>query len=238
MVERFHRQLKAALKAQLNPNAWMDSLPLILLGIRTSLKEDLNSTAAEMVYGTTLRLPGEFFTPSSPTSLPDPSEYLNQLKAHFRTLSATSPRLTQGNSTFARGLVTATHVFVRHDTVRKPLQPPYDGPLPVVERTNKHYTVALNCRNDTISIDRLKPAHLDSEHSDTHTEQSPPTPHPTTFPHRPHHLIPLALVDVYTSPHISLVTCKTLGGSHVVNTLTLTQLYLIFVTMFTNLLFL
>ena len=86
MVERFHRQLKAALKAQPNPDAWMDSLPLILLGIRTALKEDLNSTTAEMVYGTTLRLPGEFFDPPSTTSLPDPSEYLNQLRLHFRTL--------------------------------------------------------------------------------------------------------------------------------------------------------
>ena len=31
MVERFHRQLKAALKAQTNSAAWMDTLPLILL---------------------------------------------------------------------------------------------------------------------------------------------------------------------------------------------------------------
>ena len=32
MVERFHRQLKAALKAQTNPMSWMDVLPLVLLG--------------------------------------------------------------------------------------------------------------------------------------------------------------------------------------------------------------
>ena len=45
MVERFHRQLKAALKAQPQPASWMDALPLVLLGIRTALKEehDLNS---------------------------------------------------------------------------------------------------------------------------------------------------------------------------------------------------
>ena len=36
MIERFHRQLKAALKAQPQPDAWMDTLPLILLGIRTA----------------------------------------------------------------------------------------------------------------------------------------------------------------------------------------------------------
>ena len=38
MVERFHRQLKCALKAQTNANSWMDVLSLVLLGIRTSLK--------------------------------------------------------------------------------------------------------------------------------------------------------------------------------------------------------
>ncbi len=54
MVERFHRQLKASLKAQLNPPAWINALPFVLLGIRTALKEDI---AAELVYGTTLRLP-------------------------------------------------------------------------------------------------------------------------------------------------------------------------------------
>ena len=73
MVERFHRQLKAALKAQPQPDSWMDALPFVLLGIRTTLKEDISATAAEMVYGTTLRLPGEFFTPSQ-RSLPDPSD--------------------------------------------------------------------------------------------------------------------------------------------------------------------
>ena len=56
VIERFHRQLKAALKAQPNPpHSWIDTLPLILLGIRTLLKEDISETAAEMVYGTTLQ---------------------------------------------------------------------------------------------------------------------------------------------------------------------------------------
>ncbi len=58
LVECFHRQLKAALKAYPHPDRWTDALPLILLGIRTTLKEDISCTAAELVYGTNLRLPG------------------------------------------------------------------------------------------------------------------------------------------------------------------------------------
>ncbi len=60
MVERFHRQLKAALKAQPYPDRWMEALPTVLLGIRTAVKRDISCTSAELVYGTTLRLPGEF----------------------------------------------------------------------------------------------------------------------------------------------------------------------------------
>ena len=41
LVERFHRQLKASLKAKLNTNHWFDDLPLVLLGIRTALKQDI-----------------------------------------------------------------------------------------------------------------------------------------------------------------------------------------------------
>ena len=33
LIERFHRHLKSALKAQPQPEHWIDSLPLVLLGI-------------------------------------------------------------------------------------------------------------------------------------------------------------------------------------------------------------
>ena len=184
MVERFHRHLKSALKTQPTPDAWMDTLPLILLGIRTALKEDISSTAAEMVYGTTIRLPGEFINPSQ-TTLPDSSEFINQLRAHMRTLTPTSSRSTLRPSSIPATLSTSTHVFVRHDGVRKPLQPPYDGPYAVVKKTDKHFTLSINGRNDTVSIDRLKPAHLDTDivSSQSHSTQSTPNQPPhTTLP--------------------------------------------------------
>nr|XP_054753962.1 uncharacterized protein LOC129259726 [Lytechinus pictus] len=57
LVERFHRQLKSALKAQGDPQHWHEYLPIVLLGIRTTVKEDLTCSPAELVFGTTLRLP-------------------------------------------------------------------------------------------------------------------------------------------------------------------------------------
>ena len=41
---------------------WMEVLPLILLSIRSCWKEDIGSTTAELVYGTTHRLWGNFLT--------------------------------------------------------------------------------------------------------------------------------------------------------------------------------
>ena len=67
LMEQFHRQLKASLKCQPIPNNWVSALPMILLGIRTALKEDLHCSAAELVYETSLRLPGEFSTACLPS---------------------------------------------------------------------------------------------------------------------------------------------------------------------------
>ena len=82
IIERFHRQPKSSLKSYPNLTNWTDILPIILLEIRTTLKDDLQCTAAELVYGTTLRLPGEFFNSSTvKDAVPDPFNYVTRLKA-------------------------------------------------------------------------------------------------------------------------------------------------------------
>ena len=60
LVERFHRTMKASLKARLTGPNWNDELPWVLLGIRTAPKEDLQSSSAELVYGEPLTVPGSF----------------------------------------------------------------------------------------------------------------------------------------------------------------------------------
>jgi len=50
LVERFHRHLKASLRARLTGPNWLDELPWVLLGIRTAPKEDVGASSAELVY--------------------------------------------------------------------------------------------------------------------------------------------------------------------------------------------
>ena len=173
MVERFHRQLKTALKCSSNPHLWTESLPLVLLGIRTAIKDDLKCSTAEMVYGTTLRLPGELFI-STPSDIPsDPLSYVDTLKELMNQLQYQQPRSPSSNPTFVhKDLTDCTHVFVRNDAKKPPLQPTYNGPFKVVDRKTRHFVIARNDgRTDTVSIDRLKPAYS-MVSSDTHIEQS------------------------------------------------------------------
>lgn len=178
MVERFHRQLKAALKAHPNPTSWTEVLPVILLGLRSAFKPDLGCTVAELVYGTTLRLPGEFLVPSKNAPSADPASYVTRLKAIFDRLRPTPPRQPSSTKLYVHDdLQTCTHVFVRVDAVRKPLQPPYSGPYQVVSRTPKFFTLIINGKQDQVSIDRLKPAYIEAPPADTLTAAPVATAH-------------------------------------------------------------
>ena len=180
IIERFHRQLKTALKTYPDPNSWATLLPMVLLGIHTALKDDLGCTAAELVYGTSLRLPGEFFAASPDT--PNPSSYVTQLKSAMRQLRASPTRAAQRQSYVNPALATSSHVFVRHDATRKPLQQPYDGPFKVVKRAAKYYTVDINGRHDTVSLDRLKPAFCEQSGVPTTSTRNEQSASPTSTP--------------------------------------------------------
>ena len=176
-----------------------------------------------MVYGTTLHLPGEFFTPSPTTSLPDPSDFLNTLKSHFRQVKPTPPTPTTKNANIPWSLSTATHVFVRHDAVRTPLQPFYDGPYPVTKRTNKFFTIKLDNRTD-ISVDRLKPAHIDSmdtsldlclpEYLSHQTQPTSSSPQPRLNNEAQMPTTTRSGRRVHFPPYIFHTTCKILGGGN------------------------
>ena len=79
----------------------------------------------------------------------------------------------------------ASFVFVRCDQVRRPLTPHYTGPYKVLERTEKYFVVDKAGKRDSISIDRLKPAYLEStneHHNQSHTMPIPPIPSKSSIP--------------------------------------------------------
>lgn len=181
LVERFHRQLKAALMAHGDTEHWIDALPLVLLGIRSTFKEDLQCAAAQLVYGTSLRLPAQFICQqSSPENKLDTPSYLKRLQDVFKAIRPVSPRHKSTHKPFLfKDLQTASHVFLRTDAVRKSLQPPYTGPHLVIERHDKHFTIRVGVREEKVSIDRLKPAYVQTSANDAIFPVS--TLHPSTF---------------------------------------------------------
>lgn len=82
LVERFHRQLKAAIMRHAKDD-WYEVLPVVLLGIRTDWKEDTSPSFAELVYREPLRLPSDLFN-TSPTEVTDYSDFLFCLRTHVR----------------------------------------------------------------------------------------------------------------------------------------------------------
>uniref|UniRef100_A0A0K8WI33 Gag-Pol polyprotein n=1 Tax=Bactrocera latifrons TaxID=174628 RepID=A0A0K8WI33_BACLA len=149
IVERLHRQLKAALLC--HNESWYDALPAVLLGLRSAWKE--------LVYGETIRLPGEFIAPSS-RDLSAP-ELIKVLQNHFRGLTpAEMSRKTNYRLFKFRDLDHTSHVFVRRGQIGPSFSHPYDGPYRVAARYAKYFTVHINGKDIPVSIDRLKPAYI------------------------------------------------------------------------------
>lgn len=155
LVERFHRTLKAAIMA-VDSKHWTDRLPMIMLGLRTSFREDLDCSVADLVYGQSLRLPGEYFE-RYPEGIRQ-ADFLVQLQKTFDHLQPRNPKHHSKPSVFVHhDLAKCSHVFVRIDAVKKPLQRPYEGPFKVLRRYDKFMDVQIHGKSQRISIDRLKP---------------------------------------------------------------------------------
>lgn len=171
LVERFHRQLKAAIVCHANER-WTESLPWVLLGIRSAFKDDLQTSSAELVYGEPLRLPGEFFEATVDGTF-DITEFSARLRNFASVLRPTPASHHSKPKVFIfKDLATCDHVFLRIDASRGSLQPAYTGPHKVVTRGAKVFKIILNNKEVTVSIDRLKPAFILAEH----VEESGPEP--------------------------------------------------------------
>ena len=177
MIERFHRQLKAAIMAHESPNPWTITLPAVLLGVRSAVKERLGRSAAEMIYWTTLRLPGEFTKQYNVDANTDLENYSDKLRVAMSRLRLCPPRDTQQHNIFQfKEIATCTHVFLRRIAIAPPLTAPYYGPYNVVARKGRVMKILVKGKVETVSLDRVKPAHMECEPTTgTTTQRKPPS---------------------------------------------------------------
>ena len=152
LVERFHRRLKAALRARCADADWYLYLPWILLSFRTTPADSSNISPAQQLYGAALQLPTQFCTqpvslasPPTPTPLPQP--IVHNLPSNPSLPSSLPPALLQ-----------ASHVLIRRDAAAPPLTPVFSGPYQVLSRSPHFFTLRLGSRTDTVSVHRLKAA--------------------------------------------------------------------------------
>ena len=160
IVERLHRQLKAAIMCHAS-SQWTEVLPLVLLGMRSAWKEDIQASPAELVYGEPLLLPGQFLSPTNEHTTADVTDLATRLRAHMAKLTPTATTW-HSKSTFyiPRDLANSSHVLMRLDHVRKPLEQPYAGPYKVLKRQPKYFQLEIRGKQVNVSIDRLKPAYI------------------------------------------------------------------------------
>lgn len=164
MIERFHRVMNDAIACVLDRNRtadWARALPLILLSHRTTPRDDLAASPADLVYGTPLSLPADFII-REPRPITKPTEaFVLDFFEQMRNLPETAPRPQAPTASLSENLKDAAWVYVRLDTHTGKLQPRYEGPCRVLRKINDNvYEILTSHGVDTVSTERLKPASL------------------------------------------------------------------------------
>lgn len=159
MIECWHRPLKTALESY--KSSWTDALPLVLLGLRSAIRG--GSSASEMLYGTTIRIPGAMMEKPSLSGSTD--SFVQNLREKMNSLQ---PRPASNNDKhrhvyIPKDITTCTHVFLKTDKVRAALEAPFTGPYEVISRNNKTLTIIIRSKPVTVSVDRVKPAYFAKE---------------------------------------------------------------------------
>ena len=140
-IERAHRDIKVGLKANLHQMAdkegknWTRMLPWVLLGKRTQYQPELDASAAEMVYGQPLKVPGDL---AGSNLEPEGTikELLNKLHKHAAKDPVPTSHHSNRNVYMPDKAMTCTHVWAKVGK-STPLGANLDGPYPILERRGK-----------------------------------------------------------------------------------------------------
>lgn len=145
IVERFHRQLKPPICCHRTKD-WLSVLPIVVLGIRSDHKQNIDATPGELVYGETLRLPAQFF--SQYKSDASENDFVKRRRGHTRKMIVKPTAHHKGSPTKTfrpQDLGVCTHNIVRKDLNKKVLDSPYEGPSKIVGRENDQHRESETC---------------------------------------------------------------------------------------------
>lgn len=134
-------------------------MPWTLLGIRSTIIDDLGVTPADLLYGQVLRLPGELISRDAKDPLVLDSSVAREIRDAIAQVRPTTTRQrTQKYFFVPKDLQECKFVFIREEIKKGSLNPSYQGPFEIISNSKKHFTVNRGNKHETISIDRLKPA--------------------------------------------------------------------------------
>ena len=161
MVERVHRTIKTAITA--SRRQWLQALPVVLLSVRATPNESGLSPFSAVTGG--LLLHPRVMVDRQPPTASRNSDTVRDLaermsRVDFPSLSTGSDH-SSTHPYRSPDLQSCTHVWLRVDRVRRPLEAPYVGPLRVLERAERCFRLEFpSGRCDTVSVERLKPAYM------------------------------------------------------------------------------
>ncbi|CAE1317352.1 unnamed protein product [Acanthosepion pharaonis] len=110
---------------------------------------------------------------STVTTPPVSSSFIQDLRLKMANLCYTPPRHCPSDIYLQHQLKDCEFVFVRNDSVKRPLTPAYTGPYRVLKRADKYFQIQKGVHTDNVSIDRLKPAFIEKPSSHTTSQSTP-----------------------------------------------------------------
>ena len=153
MVEQFHLRLKEMLQARSSGSDWDQHLPWVLLGLRSSPREDSALSSAEVLFGAPLGLPGNFLSSAEPP----PAVFLQRLWQPVYQLPTRPLTYAEAASSLPAALLAASFVYVQRGARGTPLSPVCTGPFQVLRPGRKFFIISIGGKEETVTVDRLKP---------------------------------------------------------------------------------
>ncbi|GFY54089.1 transposon Tf2-9 polyprotein [Trichonephila inaurata madagascariensis] len=141
---------------------WSDILPIVLLELRSAMKNFLKATSSQLVYGT-IYVYHLFHIFRISSNICD-THFCFKLKTLMKNLAQYIPVSHSCTKSYVHQSLSKMHnVFFRNKNCATPLTPPYTGPHLVKSRSDKDFVICINNKNVTVTIDRCKPAFEFSE---------------------------------------------------------------------------